>query len=58
MIDALGDVGEALNRADPTLLEKLYEALRLEMVYDSDSRIVEVTIRPAGRGSARVRGGT
>lgn len=58
MIDGLGDVGEALNRADPPLLEKLYEALRLEMVYNSDSRIVEVTIRPAGRGSARVRGGT
>jgi hypothetical protein len=35
MIEDLGDIGHALNRADPALLEKFYEALRLEMVYDA-----------------------
>jgi hypothetical protein len=58
MIEALGDIGRALNRADPALLEKFYEALRLEMVYDAESRVVQVTVRPTGRGSAGVRGGT
>jgi hypothetical protein len=58
MIDELGDVGQALDRADPAGLEALYSALRLEMLYDASSKTVDVTIRPAGRGSARVRGGT
>ena len=58
MINDLGDVGQALDRADPTGLEDLYSALRLEMVYDASAKTVNVTIRPAGRGSARVRGGT
>lgn len=58
MIEELGDVGAALDRADPADLEELYAALRLEMVYNVSAKIVEVTIRPAGRGSARVRGGT
>ncbi len=58
MIDELGDVGRALDRADPAGLEDLYSALRLEMVYDASAKTVNVTIRPAGRGSARVRGGT
>ncbi len=57
IIDSLGDVGHALNRADPTRLQELYEALRLEMTYDPDTRTVDVTIQPASRGSARVRGG-
>jgi hypothetical protein len=57
MIDSVGDVGHALNRADPTRLQELYEALRLEMIYDADTRTVDVTIQPARRGSARVRGG-
>ena len=50
MLEALGDIGRALNRADPALLEKFYEALRLEMVYDAESRVVQVTVRPTGRG--------
>jgi DNA invertase Pin-like site-specific DNA recombinase len=58
LIDQLGNVGEALNRADPAGLEELYSALRLEMLYNAEARVVEVSIRPAGRGSARVRGGT
>jgi len=58
MINELGDVGQALDRADPASIEDLYSALRLEMVYDATAKTVNVTIRPAGRGSARVRGGT
>ena len=33
MIDYQGDVGTALKSGDPTDLQKLYEALRLEMIY-------------------------
>ncbi len=58
MIDELGDVGQALDRADPASIEDLYSALRLEMLYDAGAKTVNVTIRPGGRGSARVRGGT
>jgi hypothetical protein len=57
MIDYLGDIGQTLNRADPEKLEELYRSLRLEVVYHSEERAAEVTIRP-GRGSERVRGGT
>ncbi len=56
MIDSLGDVGGALNEADPERLEQPYEALRLEMTYDAEERAVDVAIRPARRGSERVRG--
>jgi hypothetical protein len=58
LIDDLGDIGQALNRAGPAGLEDLYATLRLEMIYDADTKTIDVTIRPAGRGSARVRGGT
>jgi hypothetical protein len=34
MIDSLGDIGEALNSANPDRLRALYEQLRLEMIYD------------------------
>lgn len=57
MIDYLGDVGAALKRSDPAELQKLYEALRLEMIYHAEEKAVEVVIRP-GRDSERVRGGT
>ncbi|MGH3540076.1 MAG: Scr1 family TA system antitoxin-like transcriptional regulator, partial [Pseudonocardiaceae bacterium] len=40
MINELGDVGQALDRADPTGLEDLYSALRLEMVYDASAKTV------------------
>jgi hypothetical protein len=56
MIDYLGDLGHALNQADPARLEELYTALRLDMTYDAEARAVDVTIRPGRRGSERVRG--
>jgi len=56
MIDSLGDVGEALNSANPTRLAALYEQLRVELIYDSDSRTAEVTIKPS-RGVVRVSEG-
>ena len=49
---------QALSRAEPTMLDSLYEALRMEAVYDADARVVTVTIRPAHVASACVRGGT
>ena len=56
MIDYLGDIGAALNRADPVKLEELYRSLRLEVIYHPEERTADVTIRP-GRGGERVRGG-
>jgi hypothetical protein len=56
MIDYLGNVGAALKRGDPAELQKLYEALRLEIIYHADQKAVEVAIRP-GRDYERVRGG-
>lgn len=58
MIDELGDVGHALDRADPAGLEELYSTLKLEIIYDASAKTVNVTMRPTGRGSARVRGGS
>lgn len=58
MVDYLGDVGAAMDRANPVEFQELYEALRLELVFDHEAKAVDVTVRPAGRGSARVRGGT
>jgi DNA invertase Pin-like site-specific DNA recombinase len=58
IVDELSNIGATLDRADPTGLEELYAALRLEMIYDANTRTVEVTIRPARRDSERVRGGT
>ena len=57
IVDGLGNVAELLNSADPSELAALYAALRLEMVYNA-AKIVGVSIRPTGRGSNRVRGGT
>ena len=58
MVGALGDIGDALNRAEPTMLGSLYEALRMEAVYDAGARVVTVTIRPAHVAKTCVRGGT
>lgn len=58
IVDGLGNVAELLNSADPSELAALYAALRLEMVYNAAAKIVGVSIRPSGRGSNRVRGGT
>jgi hypothetical protein len=48
MIDSLGDIGEALNSANPDRLRSLYEQLRLEMIYDGEARTADVVIRPSG----------
>jgi hypothetical protein len=58
MIDSVGDVSAALAQSRPQNVTALYEALRLQMVYDPTSRTVDVTVQPRGRvNSARVRGG-
>ena len=46
MIDYVGNIGVALNRADPAKLEELYRSLRLEVVYHPEERAADVTIRP------------
>jgi hypothetical protein len=48
MVDSLGDVGAALNRANPDRMCKIYDSLRLEMVYDHDERAVDVVVKPLG----------
>lgn len=58
MLDMLGDVGHELTRARPHKLQALYEAVDLEMIYQHEERAVDVSIRPARRVSAGVRGGT
>lgn len=59
IIDSIGDVSTVLDAADPHNLSALYEALRLQMIYDHRSRSVDVTVQPHGRvNNARVRGGT
>ncbi|GAA4617619.1 hypothetical protein [Saccharopolyspora hordei] len=58
MIDALGDVGRALDRADPHKLQELYERMGLEMTYDPEPRTLETAVTLGRRDSARVRGGT
>ncbi|HKS45729.1 MAG TPA: recombinase family protein, partial [Amycolatopsis sp.] len=57
-IDSLSDRGRALNSASPEKLQDFYEELALEMMYQAEERAVDVTIRPARRDSAGVRGGT
>ncbi|MGH3869525.1 MAG: hypothetical protein ACRDQ4_26155, partial [Pseudonocardiaceae bacterium] len=59
IIDSIGDIGAALTHAEPRSLTTLYEALRVQMVYDPESHTVDVTVQPRGRvNSERVRGGT
>ena len=57
MIDSLGDVGAALSGADPEGLAKLYDELRLDLRYDAENAIVDVTAN-LRVNSVRVRGGT
>jgi hypothetical protein len=52
MIDYLGDVGAALERGDPAELQKLYEKLRLEMIYQRTRR--RSTLRSAWVGIVNV----
>jgi hypothetical protein len=59
MIDSIGDISATITEAQPQRLTALYDALRLQMTYNPDSRTVDVTVQPRGRvNSARVRGGT
>jgi hypothetical protein len=56
MIGYLGNVGAALKRGDPAELQRLYEGLRVEIIYHSDQKAAEAVIR-LGRDSERVREG-
>ena len=57
MIDALGDVGEALERAKPDGLIKLYRDLGIEVSYRprEDGGVATISLRVVNE---RVRGGT
>ncbi|HEY2696050.1 MAG TPA: recombinase family protein [Pseudonocardiaceae bacterium] len=57
MIDSLGDVGAALTEAKPVALGRLYESVRLEMIYQPDGQEVTVVISPRVVSEC-VRGGT
>ena len=57
MIDSLGNVGAALSGSDPDGLAKLYDELRLDLRYDAENAIVDVTAN-LRVNSVRVRGGT
>jgi hypothetical protein len=57
MLDRIGDVSQALQRAEPAKLEALYQSLGLKMIYHPAERLVEVTVQPRV-ASERVRGGT
>jgi hypothetical protein len=56
MVDSLEDVGQALNSANPARMRKLYDELRLEMIYDPKAKAVDVAVRPLG-GVVRVSEG-
>ncbi len=58
MADALGDIGAALNGANPDRMCKIYDSLRLEMIYDHSERAVDVVVKPLGGLCACVRRGT
>jgi len=58
MIDSLGDVKKVIRQADPDELQRLYEALNVEIVYNATGRMLDASIRPVGRDKASVRGGT
>ncbi|WP_204449421.1 recombinase family protein [Actinokineospora baliensis] len=57
MIDYLDTIGRQVNDASPARLQELYTALDLELFYNAEDRMLDVSIR-SGRGSKRVRGGT
>ncbi|HEY2204658.1 MAG TPA: recombinase family protein [Pseudonocardia sp.] len=46
LVDHLGGLNNALTRANPSHLERLYRDVGLEMVYDPRENSVDVTIRP------------
>jgi hypothetical protein len=49
MVDQLGDIARALDRANRRDLAELYDALRLAVDYDHCTRVAEVSITPAPR---------
>ena len=58
MIDSIGDIIATITEAEPQLLTALYDAQRLQMTYNPDSRGVDVTVQPRRRvNNAHVRGG-
>jgi hypothetical protein len=59
-IDELGDIGAALNSANPEELNQLYRALRLSLKYHHVEQIVDVEVDPMGDRVDKVcvRGGT
>jgi hypothetical protein len=57
MIDAVGDVGQALSGARPESLATLYQAVGLQVRYEPSTHIADVTIQPVSRvNSECVRG--
>lgn len=48
MVDALGDVGTWLTRADPAKMAKIYKGMRLEMIYDHGEQALDAVIKPLG----------
>ena len=48
IIDSLGDVGASLGKANPEGLQGINRNLRVEMIYDQESRAADVKIRPLG----------
>ncbi|GAB2652066.1 hypothetical protein [Kribbella swartbergensis] len=60
LIDRLGDMAQALDRADREQLAELYAAMRLTLRYDHVEKTVDVEVDPlADRvDKLRVRGGT
>jgi hypothetical protein len=59
MVHELGEMASALDQADAKDMTSLYEALRLQVDYNHETRSAQVIISPAVRGfSVGVRGGT
>ncbi|MGQ0837276.1 zinc ribbon domain-containing protein [Actinokineospora sp.] len=57
-VDQLAELAGGLRNALAEELREFYDAVNLDMLYNAEDRLVDVTIRPSGRGSERVRGGT
>jgi hypothetical protein len=55
MIDSLGDVGAVLGEAKPASLQRLYQALNVEIQYEPEEKAAYVTATPRA-DSACVRG--
>lgn len=58
MLDSYGDVKRVIRNGEPDELQRLYEALDVQMTYNAEGRMVDVTIRPVARDKAGVGGGS